>query len=301
MSNQLPETFVKRWLRELDDAWTASRKRPLQVILLVLALVIWLGWNAWSNHSEAQKLQHEVAQKKLDIAVLETQLAPFRTVALQQFPGKKAGEALSELAVSLQRLQEQFENSLKVIHSFSITVGYEIEGDWKKGYEPGAQPLFTLSGSSGSAGSTRLLLRDGRELQLNFNSADGDSVRKIEGNRFYCENCYTVPAGAQIYSVLKDDIAAVSNLQFYIWGVSRDCVTDPTIRVTGVKVTLFVNGVLHSACNVGQGILSIDTEKQKKNADGFPETLGASWTGHAALLPPVKDAKSTEQSRVHSP
>ena len=100
------------------------------------------------QYSPKTKLEKEIDVLEGEIQKLETQIAPFRALAIERF-GENEEEALAKLAVQVEELQTQISRAKGIVRRFDVSVVATIKGDWKSNEPPDLSKL-TRTASRGS-------------------------------------------------------------------------------------------------------------------------------------------------------
>ena len=127
-------------------------------------------WGIPKLKAESEKLQRQLQAKDIEIQRLETHLAPFRTLALQRYPGTES-KALKKLADQLVTLQEEVDalREYREVATYNLlgwktpvsgmrmhfgtpvegwTQGYLLEADEKKHYWDNESLLWNCESSA---------------------------------------------------------------------------------------------------------------------------------------------------------
>jgi hypothetical protein len=103
------------------------------VFFVVVTLVL--------QFSPKTSLEKEVAALQGEVTRLETELSPFRALAVQRFGGTEH-EALAKLAAQLRDLQTQFERAAGAIRGFDVAAAVTLTGDGKSTTPPNFSTYF---------------------------------------------------------------------------------------------------------------------------------------------------------------
>ncbi len=114
-------------------------KTVIAAIITAVAIIVVAGMQIWNNRTqvyrdnktyqaEITKLNNELINKNAEIGRLETQLIPFKTIALEKYTGPE-NEALKKLANELEQLKNYVNPILKPIVSASANVEVIIKSD----------------------------------------------------------------------------------------------------------------------------------------------------------------------------
>lgn len=108
-------------------------------LIIVVGSIIVAGINIWHERSglkidnekyknENSELRQQISQKNSEIQRLETQLTPFKTIAIEKYTGSEQ-EALRKLANELQELKNFVDPLKKPIASATAQVEVNIKSD----------------------------------------------------------------------------------------------------------------------------------------------------------------------------
>jgi hypothetical protein len=112
---------VEQNLVDLARVW---RKKPWLFWILVFAFVVIAGLYIFDKLWGIPALNKKIEEQRGQIQLLETQLTPFRTIALERFTGTEA-QALAKLAFQLNDL----ESTVAAIQNYSEIATYDIQGN----------------------------------------------------------------------------------------------------------------------------------------------------------------------------
>lgn len=120
----LSETsIVRRTETSVNDLFDLWKRRKAVCVIVFLVIVTPSAVLLWENFSNVPHLNAQIAALRADKQLLETQLTPFRTVALERFGGTEA-EALSKLALQLNDIQAE----LSALQNYSETAKLNLYG-----------------------------------------------------------------------------------------------------------------------------------------------------------------------------
>lgn len=124
-------TITKRIENEIKDFLSAKLSTKCMVTLFIL-ISIWLGYNEFfrvpSLKRQIDNSNTEISKKDSEIQRLETQLTPFRTIALEKYTGSEQ-EALNKLTKQLESLEDKtniLEKHYNLIKNISIVLTLEF-------------------------------------------------------------------------------------------------------------------------------------------------------------------------------
>jgi tetratricopeptide (TPR) repeat protein len=130
MSNE--KSIVGKVEQVLDDLGRVRQKRPWLFCLLIVAFIIISCLYVFDKLWGIPSLNRKIEEQKGEIQLLETQLTPFRTIALERFSGTEA-EALSKLAFQIKEL----ESTVSTLQNYATIATYDIQGN-PPGFGPGS-------------------------------------------------------------------------------------------------------------------------------------------------------------------
>ncbi len=106
---QNEETYFKKIEREWDSFWSFAKRRPFlcTVSVIIIGTIIFLNiYDRSKLKTKIANLKETITTKNVEIQKLNTELTPFRTVALQWYPGSET-EALKKLAQRMTGIEEK--------------------------------------------------------------------------------------------------------------------------------------------------------------------------------------------------
>jgi hypothetical protein len=92
-------------------------------VFLLIGIALPYFFKVPALENEIKNLSKECSDKSDEIQRLETQLTPFKTVALEYYPGPEA-EALSKLALKISEI----ENSISNVQDYSLVARLDLYG-----------------------------------------------------------------------------------------------------------------------------------------------------------------------------
>jgi hypothetical protein len=249
---------------------------------MILALVVGVRYlynqkrGIQELQEEVGKRDHEVAERDRQIGILETQLAPFRAIALDRFPGAKEGEAIARLATQIQDLQRQFDAAQSVIRSFAVEITIEMRGNWKDGKMPDPSGLIKLTG--GTAGSVKVSLSSGEEKEIVLPDLTEIHTRDLGNGGAELYYVATASPANWILGHRSDELEECRAVEAFLFGVNPNSTTDSHVTIVSIKVRLLINGVGCLGCALGpaegQGIIDLNK---------FPGMTAVTWRGKATF------------------
>jgi hypothetical protein len=147
--------------------------------VVIIFGALWLHEKYWGN----SKLASENARLTLQLTLAETQLAPFKAIALEKYPGRWE-EALTKLASNIQRFEEQLKNAQNRIRSMDIEVAIELSAKWKENVFPEPANWIWINEGSGEKQVTaeiEFVHNDGRTVSVLFRGFENFDIQKGAG------------------------------------------------------------------------------------------------------------------------
>ena len=123
-------------------------------LLLIIATAVPYALRVPALNDKIEDLKKESQEKSNEILRLEAQIAPFRALAIEKYPGDQA-EALNKLAQEVTTLSERLERAERLINRFQVRVKMTISANWSAAKPnnaafavlPGMHPSLILIGS----------------------------------------------------------------------------------------------------------------------------------------------------------
>ena len=211
------------------------------VFLGLYALFIYKRWDVPGLRQTIAEQKQIIADKNQQIILLETQLGPFKTIALERYPGAVT-EALARLAKDLEKLQKDLIDATTSIKALDATVSIKVTADWKDGKPPTLNDIITLGG-------------DMMTLRVVFEAQDGDTLEAkfygfgelgvISTDEEWITVQYQARAapGSAVFGTKPTGLVAVQVIQFCPFGglkISR--VVSRDLKLEQLDIQFFVNG-----------------------------------------------------------
>lgn len=208
------------------------------IFLLVVTLVV--------QFSPKARLEKEVADLKDEIQRLETQLAPFRALAIQKFGGSE-DQALVKLVAQVQDLQIQLERATGTIRRFDVFAVATLAGDWKSGTLPNLSNLFRKA--SREADIRVELKTGGAEMRwVEFTDTGAPRMATGENGNWTLDYTAQAPAGSWVLGINRDDLMTCGTLEMILYGINRNVTNNGVVTVNSVELTFFANGIPAYRC-----------------------------------------------------
>lgn len=149
----------------MTQRWYQKAAVQTGMVTGVLAIAATLIATLVPTCSRISTLETQSEQLKLGIDRLSDQLIPFKTIALDRYPGGEA-EALARLADDLRAVQSRLDQALGVIRSFEVDVAAVVAAKWSSGSPPKISGFLSLGGDADSYLDLRLNTGETRRVEL---------------------------------------------------------------------------------------------------------------------------------------
>jgi hypothetical protein len=123
---------IKSIERSVDDLSGIRHRKPWLFYLILIGFLIFAGAWLFDKFWGIPSLNKKIEEQRGQIQLLETQLTPFRTIALERFSGTEA-EALAKLAFQLNEL----ESAVSTLQNYSTIATLDMQGN-PPGFGPGS-------------------------------------------------------------------------------------------------------------------------------------------------------------------
>jgi hypothetical protein len=278
MANEKPEPLAERLDREITAAHRLRKTKPWLFTILVFGVVLWGAWKLYDQSGKISALKEEVAKRDQRILLLETQISPFRALAIDRFPGAKEGEAIGRLALQIEKLQDDFQKAQQQLKSFAVRLTVVYHAEWKEGKIPDASHLFRKGG--GSSGTVVFGLADGKELPVLFTDStevriDGTSPSKIKQSYLMTAN-----PGCPIFGYTLAQLRTIRRVDGFLWDFSKDSVANDEFTIDSIFVEILVDGVIRLETGHAMNSNRLPISPDNKGAQGF------SWNEVSLLSSP---------------
>jgi hypothetical protein len=208
------------------------------IFLLIVTIIV--------QFSPKAKLEKEVVDLKDEVQRLETQLAPFRALAIQRFGGSEE-QALSKLAAQVQDLQTQLERATGTIRRFDVVALATFTGDWKSATLPNLSNLFRKA--SREADIRVELKSGGADMRwVEFTESGAPRMATGENGNWTLDYTAQAPAGSWVLGANRDDLQACGALEMILYGIDRNVTHNGVVVVKSVELSFFVNGTPAYRC-----------------------------------------------------
>jgi len=225
--------------------WSWFSRRPAWVRVLIaigiiLVILFWVGLTAYDRGWNIPELETAIRDKDVEIQRLETQLVPFKTVALERYPGNET-EALKRLAKELSDLELRLEASLQKIHSFEAHMCAVVTVEPAKESTPLDGALLVLGNNP--AATVQVELRDGSIQEERFYLTEGmPSISGLAPGRVSLEYHAKALPGSWVFDRRLDQLSSCRQIQLALYGFKREPTKTERIIIETYSVTLYANG-----------------------------------------------------------
>ncbi len=242
MSEQHP-TFAERALFEFNDLKELRRSHPALFWSLLFVVVIFGALFAYDKFWGIPKLKETIADQKQQIMLLETQLAPFKAVALERYPGVVT-DALARLGNDLGTLQKQFIDEKLSIKQLDASILIKLAITWK------TKPVKGLMPQGGGATIIVIfVLNDGNTVAVPFHGEESLIFDFPNGNMTTIQYTAFGSPGSKIFGLKPTDITYVRSIicaTFCLY--NKDNIVSPEVKLQELAIKFFVNGQASFEC-----------------------------------------------------
>jgi hypothetical protein len=190
--------------------------------------------------SPKRRLEAEAQDLKREIQRPETQLAPFRTLAVARFGGSEM-DALSKLASQIRDVQLEVERASKAIRRLDVKVIARFRGDWTSA-PPDLSNLFRRA-SDASDIRVQIETQAAGMRWVDFHDSSAPTLSAGDNNAWVLEYRATAPPGAWIMGVAHDELTACGIVDLLLYGLNKQVTRDEVIDVDSVVLVFYINGV----------------------------------------------------------
>lgn len=203
------------------------------VFLTIVAVIV--------ECSPKGRLEQENRRLVNDVQRLETQLAPFRAIAIERF-GQNEEEALAKLAAQVEELQTEMLRAAGVIRRFDVEIVASLTGNWQSDEPPDLTKLFRKAGR-GSDVRIELETNNGVMRWLELQNSRGPRIARGEGGSWVLDYTVEAPTGSWILGTHRDDLKNCGGLELTLYGIDCEVSKDSVVSVVNVTLSLLVNGI----------------------------------------------------------
>jgi hypothetical protein len=225
-------------------AYNWYKKASVQTALVSGAILV--AVTVLVQFSPKARLEKEMANLNEQIQRLETQLAPFRAVAVERFGGNEQ-QALAKLAAQLEELQTQLMREAGTIRRFDIAAVATLTGDWKSTTPPDFSKFFR-TGDRGSDIRIELKTNDATMRWVEFTESSPPRIVAGQGNSWVLDYTSRAPAGSWVLGVNRDDLQSCGTVEMRLYGIDYNATQDAVVTVNSLTLTFYVNGVPACRC-----------------------------------------------------
>lgn len=165
-----------------------------------------------SKNDHINKLEQQISQRTAEIQRLETQLTPFKAIALEKYTGSEQ-EALQKLAKKIEKLKNQLNPLKKPIASATSHVEVTIKSDeqidtlyWSEGgllaFVKNNQPLLVTSATKSKArqnGKGEVIYKGDFQMQTDL-SAIGKPIEILQSSDILIVKFAKIPENSKVVS-----------------------------------------------------------------------------------------------------
>lgn len=207
------------------------------VILPILAF----GW-AWEHFWGEEVLRKKVDEQKQQIQLLETQITPFKTIALERYPGR-LNEALAGLAGDIKQFEQRLKDSERKIHAIAASVKIEVGAKWKNGTIPNINTMF-LMGANSSAAHAEFRTRSGKMIPVNFYGFNDIKFQKQDADAVLVSFETVGNPPFELFSAVPEDLVSLEKLELEDGGINLGMLESPKLEIRKLSIFFLLNGRL---------------------------------------------------------
>lgn len=200
------------------------------------------------------------ARLERQLASLESQLAPFRALALERFGGTEQ-QALAKLATQFSELEAQFKREAGRIRRFDVTAVARLDGKWKSATPPDFSHYFRTAGR-GVDVRVQLKTKNQDMRWIDFVEATPPRIAAGEGTIWLLDYTAQAPPGSWVLGLNRDDLEKCGTMEMTLYGIDSDVAEDAMITVDNVTLAFFINGVAACQCDFHAKLTAQLTKEQ---------------------------------------
>lgn len=254
MNEQQP--IADRVSSEYNALIQLHRTHPRLFWILLFVATVMLVFIIYDRIWGIPKLQQTISDQKQQIMLLETQLAPFKTIALDRYPGVVT-ESLDRLANDLETLQKKLIDATTSIKSLDAIASIKVSADWKDGKPPDLTNIIWFGGGTKSL-SVKFELENGSDIDAVFDGHGGLHIETVNGNVVTIQYQANAVPGSSVFGRKPTDIVALKQVGFIPFGVNSNSVTSKMIKIEHLAIRFFTNGAESFECNIaGSGPVDV--------------------------------------------
>lgn len=248
----MPETppLARRVKSEIDSLNTLRKQKP---VLFLFICVAGLGFAALWSHEKfwgKAQLASDNATLKQQLILTEAQLGPFKTIALQKYPGRLE-EALATLAEDIQRFETRLNRAEQKIRSLDLEIAVEFRGTWVGGKAvEGETLLYFVNDQGASPAHIELRLEDDSPLVVKFGQLTDHKIKNMEnGNVRLSFRCVAMPR-SPIFGMYTNQFRRWSKIGITLVGTGENKLERKPVQVLSVDLEFFVNSISEWKINI---------------------------------------------------
>lgn len=237
-------TIYATWLqRQLDGIRTLKRQNPalfwLATSFALLFLGMWLHEKYWGK----AQLLADNAKLTADLTLAETRLSPFKTIALEKYPGRWE-DALTKLAGDIQRFEVKLQHEQNRIRTMQVEVAVEFKATWKDNKFPEVSKwIWFKQGAGDETASVEIefVHDDNRTIPVEFRSVENFNLEKLEGDRALLSFRCTAEPRSSIFEFRTDEIHRCASASWMMIHLKPDLLEQKPLRIIKSELDIVVN------------------------------------------------------------
>ncbi len=235
-----PSTLAQRLKTEYSALKSLRKTHPgLFVLLLAITTIFGLLW-CYEKFWGKPVLESKVASQAQQILLLETQLTPFKTIALQRYPGQ-LGDAMLKLTGDLEKLEKLMNESERKIRSMSVFIETHVRARWKNGKLPELHELILMGGTSNSVDVT-FIDEDKNLHPTKFFGMNSMQFRDADDGVTVVSYFANVGPDSSVFGLLNDAIKKTKDVSFGT-GIVPFMLEEKKLVIVGCRLIFIANGV----------------------------------------------------------
>lgn len=242
------ETYVKKYLREYEDIRGAVNSHPFLfwtvLLIAVLCLAFFFYDKLWGiptlkeKIAEYQQINNNLNQK---VILLETQMAPFKAVALEKYPGQVT-EAMAQLIADITRFEKALVEAETKIRGYEVFITVRGKIEWKNGKPPEIKERFWLGDPDSTVSATfEMETKKGKVLVPMFGFKHYSETLENDGSTTIKYKAESLPGG-ELLGFQPSDLIKISKSEFRLIGVSPQTTDSNIVTVKDVSLDFYFNG-----------------------------------------------------------
>lgn len=260
------EPIATRAEREIDALALLKSRKPILFWSVIIIGVLLFGLNLFNQffgmpklREENERLRQRNQERLSEINRLETQLAPFKIFALENYPGDES-KALERLSQEIAGLQQKIESVESIINAFAVQLIVKSSAKWVEGNPPVTPGIMVLGSNPDLVIEVIIDTGESRELELQI---DGLARIEKEDNIAILGFKAEAPPKSWILGFDSRKIKNLGRIQSTIYGINRSTVADDKIRIEQILAEVYINGQMKSKLdqNIGRSIKLPEKER----------------------------------------